>query len=115
MATALLFVSGASMWILMRGLPSLSGKAAGLYFASASRGISKLAKYSLLWILIAGVPRAVFYRQYEWYGSASGLMVFAIVIKHILMFLIVGTGIYYWTRVNRRVRQVEEKFLPEVK
>ena len=105
-ATALLAASGASLWLLSRNYPAVATPETKRYFAATYRGISRIAKDSLYYILIAGVPRVVFYMQYEWSDLAGDLQIVAVVIKHIVMFLIVGTGIYFWIKLGRKVREL---------
>lgn len=106
-ATALLAVSGASLWMLSRHLPADATPATERFFIGAYRGITRIAKDSLYWILLAGVPRVVFYMQYEWSDLAGDLQIVAVVIKHIVMFLLVGTGAYYWIKLGKEVRALQ--------
>lgn len=105
-ATALLAVSGATLWMLWATFPSGAGSATMRYFTRVYEKVSRLAKYSLWWILAAGVPRIIFYTEYEWSREAGDLQVVAIIIKHIVMFLLVGTGIFYWTRLDRKIKKL---------
>ena len=105
-ATALLAASGASLWLLSRNYPADATPDTERYFAATCRSVSRIAQDSLYYILIAGVPRVVFYMQYEWSDLAGDLQIVAVVIKHIVMFLIVGTGIYFWIKLGRKVREL---------
>lgn len=105
-ATAMLAVSGAALWIISYAYPGEAGPETGRYFIRIYRSITRLAAYSLFWILAAGVPRIVFYNQYEWSESAADLQIIAIIIKHIVMFLLVGTGIFYWSKIGKKVKQL---------
>ena len=108
-ATALLAVSGAVLWMLSSLFPSEDSSGLERYFVAAYHGITRLAKLSLFWILAAGVPRIVFYTQYEWSDAAGDLQVIAIIIKHVVMFLLVGTGLFYWHKLAKRVQQLHLK------
>jgi len=105
-ATAVLAVSGAVLWILSRHMPEQSTGAAVQYFVGVFRRISRLGKISILYILAAGVPRVIFYMDYEWTDMAGDLQVIAIIIKHIVMFLLVGSGLYFWTGLNRKMKRL---------
>jgi len=109
MATALLAASGAGLWMLDRRYPDAPTPGAELFFTRVFHGITRLAKYSLIWIVAAGVPRILFYRDYEWADAAGDLQVIAIIIKHIVMFLIVGTGLFYWAKLGRKARELKLK------
>ncbi len=108
-ATALLAASGAAMWLLSRNYPADSSPATEQFFLRAYRSVTRIAKDSLYYILIAGVPRVVFYMRYEWSDLAGSMQVVAVVIKHIVMFLLVGGGIYYWIRLGRQVKLLKAR------
>ena len=107
-ATALLAASGVALWMLSKNFPADATQATERYFIGAYRGISRVAKDSLYWIVLAGVPRVFFYMQYEWSDLAGDLQVVAVVIKHIVMFLLVGTGVYYWVKLGRQVKALQQ-------
>lgn len=102
-ATAFLAISGFTMWLLAKKYPVSGNSDLICYFINLYASIKSMAMYSLAWILIAGVPRVVFYRQFEWSSVAGDLQVVAIIIKHIAMFLLVGTGVFYWLRLDKKV------------
>ena len=106
-ATALLAVSGAALWLLSRHYPPNPTPATQRFFVRVYRGCTRVAKDSLYYIVLAGIPRVVFYTRYEWSDLAGDLQVVAVVIKHIVMFLLVGTGIYYWIKLGRQVTALE--------
>lgn len=108
-ATAVLAISGGTMLLLSRNYPPDATPEIELYFIRIYSSITRAAKYSLLWILIAGVPRITFYKQYEWSDKAGDLQVVAIIIKHIVMFLLVGTGLFYWSKLNKKVVHLKIK------
>ena len=106
-ATALLAASGAALWMLSRNFPRYATPAAERFFVGAYRGITRVAKDSLYWIVLAGVPRVFFYMQYEWSDLAGDLQIVAVIIKHIVMFLLVGTGVYFWIKLGRQVKVLQ--------
>ncbi|GAB4483786.1 MAG: hypothetical protein OHK006_06010 [Thermodesulfovibrionales bacterium] len=105
-ATAFLTVSGLALWMLSRSFPEDGGKAARRRFTDLYDRVRRMTRYSLEWVLLAGVPRIVFYRSFEWSNRAGDLQVVAIVIKHIVMFTLVGGGVYFWLNLHRRVKQM---------
>lgn len=108
-ATAFLAVSGLTMWIISKEHLKPESAEMEHYFPGIYRSITRMAKYSLAWILLAGVPRIVFYTQYEWSDMAGELQVVAIIIKHIVMFLLVGMGLYYWSKLDKRIKSLKLK------
>lgn len=109
-ATAFLAVSGIMMLFLSNMQPVSSGRETDLFFVRIFEVIRKSARHSLEWILLAGVPRIIFYKQFEWSTMAGDLQVIAIIIKHIVMFLLVGMGLYYWLRLNKKVHSLKIKY-----
>jgi hypothetical protein len=103
-ATALLAASGVAMWIMARAWERGGTPSAGPYFAAIYRGMTRLARFSLAWILVGGVPRVYFYESFEWANAAGRGQVAALGVKHVLMFLLVGGGGYFWLRIRRMVR-----------
>ncbi len=108
-ATALLAASAAAMWLLSARFPADATPATKRYCITTYRAFTRIAGYSLFYILIAGVPRVIFYMQYEWSDLAGDLQIIAVAIKHVVMFLLVGTGICYWGRLGRRVKELEQE------
>jgi hypothetical protein len=100
-ATALLAASGAALWMLSRHYPPDATPAARRYFISLYVGITRIAKGSLVWILLAGVPRIIFYTRFEWSDLAGDLQIVAIAIKHVVMFLLVGMGAHFWIKLGK--------------
>jgi hypothetical protein len=106
-ATALLASSGAALWMLSRHYPADATPAARRYFLGLYVGITRIAKGSLAWILLAGVPRIIFYTQYEWSDLAGDLQIVAIAIKHVVMFLLVGMGVHFWIKLGKLAKPLE--------
>ncbi|MBI4824490.1 MAG: hypothetical protein HY805_09735 [Nitrospirae bacterium] len=110
-ATAFLIVGAVAMLVLSKSYPDLAhaGKDMELYYIGTNRSIMRLVKYSLIWVLIAGVPRTIFYVRYEWSNIAGGIQVAVITAKHIAMFLLVGVGLFYWLKIRKTLRSLELK------
>lgn len=108
-ATAMLAVSALAMWIISRGMPVVPSIATEQYFLRLYGSITRMAKDSLIYILVAGVPRIYFYTDYEWATACGELQIVAIIIKHIVMFLLVGIGLYFWRRLGLQVRTITLK------
>lgn len=109
-ATAFLAVSGAMMLFLSRLHTASAGRESDLFFVRTYEMLRKSARYSLEWILLAGVPRVIFYMRFEWSPLAGNLQVLAIIIKHVVMFLLVGTGLYYWFRLSKKVKYLKTQY-----
>lgn len=108
-ATALLLASGVTMWIIVKKLGNSEEKAVVSYFLDVYRGVTRLAKFSLFWILIGGIPRVIAYKEFEWANAAGKGQIPALIIKHILFFIVVGTGAYVWMKIDRRIKKLKEQ------
>lgn len=106
-ATAFLFIAVVGLYLLSRTIPLVQTSGDRMAFIEVFRKLTLMAKVSLAWVLLAGVPRVVFYKQLEWSQMSGDLQVVAIIIKHIFMFLLVGTGIVHWRRLAKRVKEIE--------
>jgi len=111
-ATALLVASGIIIWIIIKWYDSSAKtRETTEYFLRIYKSSTKLAKISLAWILIGGIPRTLAYRDFEWTNAVGKGQVPALIIKHILAFIIVGTGIYIWIKLNKRVKKIKSDYL----
>jgi len=109
-ATALLLATSVAVWIVSSKFREGADRAVTRYFLDVYAALTKLAKFALYWILIAGVPRVYFYMDMEWTHAAGKGQIPAIIVKHILMFVIVGTGAHLWIRLKRRVARVRAAY-----
>ena len=108
-ATALLLASGVVMWVIMKNYENGASPDTGRYFLRLYKGVTVLAKFSLLWIILGGIPRTIFYTEFEWANAAGKGQVTALVIKHILAFLFVGVGAHVWFKIERKVKVLREQ------
>jgi len=100
-AAALLAVSLAVVWMLSKNFPSSGDAALDFSFVRVYSGVARTARYSLCWLLIAGIPRAIFFREYE----SSRVMV----IKYGVMVLLAGIGLLYWGRLSKKTGHLRSK------
>lgn len=105
-ATALLLASGIVMWVIVKRLEGSEEKNVIRYFLSIYAGVTRLAKVSLVWILVGGIPRTIAYKEFEWANAVGKGQVPALIVKHILAFIFVGGGAYLWIKLSKRVRKV---------
>ena len=108
-ATALLLASGIVMWIVYRKFGNSTNSGVQEYFLSLYRGITKLARFSLAWIILGGIPRTYFYTEFEWSHYAGKSQVPALLVKHVLAFAFVGSGVYIWLKIRKKVRELSAR------
>jgi hypothetical protein len=107
-ATALLAASAFASWVLLRRYEAgARGEDAARYFLEIQRAMVKLARFSLAWIILGGIPRTIWYADFEWANAAGRGQVNALVVKHVVAFLLVAFGVAFWRRLRARVRAVE--------
>lgn len=106
-ATALLLSSGIAGWILFKRLNSSADDAVIDYFLKVYTGMTRLAKFSLVWIIIGGIPRTIFYKDFEWAHVVGKGQVPALIVKHILAFIFVGAGAYMWLKISKRIKEIK--------
>lgn len=106
-ATALLLASAVALWVMLRRYDPSAGPGAARLFLAIRRAMARLAGLSLAWIVLGGIPRTIFYADFEWANAAGRGQVAALVVKHVLALAFVGAGGWLWVKLRRRVRQVE--------
>jgi hypothetical protein len=108
-ATALLLASAIAAWLLARGYAEHgSGAGVGEYFLYVYHRLTRLAVGALAWIILGGVPRLWAYREFEWANAAGNEQVHALVAKHVVAFILVGVGAYFWARLRATAKGARE-------
>ncbi len=105
-ATALLLASGIAIWAMFRKYEDQNSPEVREYFFKIYRSITRLAQFALVWIIVGGIPRTIFYKDFEWANAAGKNQVPALIVKHILAFAFVGTGAYMWLRLSKRMKDI---------
>jgi len=112
-ATALLAASAFALWVLLRRFEAGARSAdAARYFLEIQRSMAMLARFSLAWIVLGGIPRTIWYADFEWANAAGRGQVAALVVKHVVAFGFVSFGVAFWRRLRVRVRLVEASVNP---
>jgi len=109
-ATALLISSGFAMWMIMKKYEE-SGKTHPLvdgYLVRIYDAMTNLAKISLIWIFLGGIPRVVGYRRFEWMEAAGRGQIPALIVKHIILGTMVGIGIWLWLRLSKKIDSIRK-------
>lgn len=106
-ATALLAASAFALVVLLRRYEAEPrGPEAGRYFLEIADRMTKLARFSLAWIVLGGIPRTIWYGEFEWANAAGRGQVVALFVKHVVAFGFVAAGVVLWARLRRRVAAV---------
>jgi len=110
-ATGLLVASWVALYFTMKRYDESAGRESDLYLLRLYRTLTSIARFSFWWIIIAGVPRTYFYRDFEWANSVDTLQVPAIIVKHVVVFFLVATGVYMWHQFSRKVKMVRQSLV----
>jgi hypothetical protein len=109
-ATALLAASAFALVVLLRRYEAgPRGPDAGRYFLEIAERMAKLARFSVAWIVLGGIPRTIWYGEFEWANAAGRGQVPALVVKHVIAAFFVVAGIAFWRRLGRRMAAVREE------
>jgi uncharacterized membrane protein len=109
-ATALLVASGFLIWVIVKRYDvTTKDTDTTEYFLRIYRSAINFAKFSLIWIIIGGVPRTLFYKEFEWANAVGKSQVPALIVKHILAFTFLGTGVFIWLKINNRVKNIKRR------
>ena len=96
------------MWVMTKKLGHVTEEKVINYFLHIYGKVTTLARISLAWIIIGGMPRTIYYKEFEWANAAGKNQIPALMVKHILFFIFVGTGAYIWIKLNRRVKELKQ-------
>jgi hypothetical protein len=111
-ATALLAASAFTLHAIIRVQTALNTPTATVFFLRTHRLMVGFFRFALWWIVIGGIPRTIFYKSFEWANAADKLQVPALMVKHVLMFVLVVWGVYAWRKMQRKVATLRDS-LPD--
>lgn len=108
-ATALLAASALVMLFILQAISNQDLDQSKIDFVKKIyRPTTKVAVFSLIWILVGGVPRTIFFKRYEWWDAADKGIVPALLVKHFLMFILVLAGFVLWAQVRKKINSLSE-------
>ena len=61
---------------------------------------------SLVLLFMAGIVRSFTYKWFEWVEVLGMGQIVVLILKHVLMFGIVGYGIYVWVGLHKRIKLI---------
>ena len=77
-------------------------------FARAYPTLTRFAWGALAWIIIGGIPRAIFFPTYEFIPATAKGIVADLIIKHVLMVAGVIAGAIMWVRMGKLAKEYSE-------
>jgi hypothetical protein len=99
-ATATLLSSAVILYVLGRQAKS-GGAGERRALARAYRTLTRFAQGALAWIIIGGIPRTIFFNQYEFIPANTNGIVADLIVKHVLLVSAVIAGSIMWLRIGK--------------
>ena len=105
-ATALLAASAIAMRLLINRYPADPTPALAEYFQRVRRAIEWFARFALVWIFIGGVPRAMYFKGFEWQTAVEHGQTAALIVKHVLIIHLVMIGTILWRKNSQMLKVI---------
>lgn len=106
LATGCLFGAGVAMWALGRWADRAGDDRMSLLRA-VFPSLSRFALGALVWVLIGGIPRAIYFTTVEMNPEIAPadarFIVPALAVKHVVLFLAVASGLWMWWATRKRL------------
>lgn len=103
-ATALVVVSTYGMLLIVRHAERSGGREVKEMALALYPRMVHLAGGSVIFVFFAGIIRSFTFREYEWNDAVRTGLVYAIMIKHVILFILFAYGIYLWVKVYRSIK-----------
>lgn len=103
-ATGLLLI--AALWLAWsaRELGESPSDELTAYFRRTYVRCTRFIVWSVLVIVVTGVVRTIFFMEFEWMPWLGRGLVQVLVLKHVLIFTMLGVGGYAWWNIRVRMR-----------
>jgi len=95
LAVAFLFASSLMAHLVVREWPGRPSQ-------HLVRTLRRVAWGSLAWVLLGGVVRVIFYKEYEWLPKAGTAQVPALMVKHVVMVGLTVWGLIAVVKLQRK-------------
>ena len=102
-ATAVLLSSAVILYVLGRQAKT-GGEGERRALARAYTTLTRFAWGALAWIVIGGIPRTIFFNQYEFIPASAKGIVADLIIKHVLLLSGVIAGAVMWVRIGKQAK-----------
>jgi len=105
-ATAVLISAAVIMWVLGRNARK-GGPAEVAALARAYPLLGKFAVGSLVWIVLGGIVRVIYFNTHD-LGAVFDDLATAIIVKHVFELAAVLFGLLLWRRTRRLIEELPE-------
>lgn len=103
LAAAMWFCGTLTLLFIYRKFEAQNERDAALY-RSLFMQVKQITNWSMVFVVLGGIVRAVNYRQYEWLPFLGRGQVTLLIIKHILLAFIVVFGIAFQMRLKNKFK-----------
>jgi hypothetical protein len=110
MATGILVGSAILLWVLIRQAKG-TGPEGLIALERAYPTLRRFAIGALAWIVVGGIPRVIFFADYEWDPAVIKGIVPALAVKHVMLFAAVFVGAVMWRRAATVLRSPDGEAL----
>jgi hypothetical protein len=104
-ATAVLLSSAVILFVLGRQARR-GGEGERVAFARAYKTLTRFAIGALVWIILGGIPRTIFFTKYEFIPAQMNGIVPDLIMKHVILVTMVVVGGVMWVRLGRFAREI---------
>ncbi len=107
-ATAMLPACAVALWIILRQFRNSRDPAVIRYFGRLSNGIRQVVRFSIAWIIIGGIPRALTFSSFEWPNAVEKHHEAGLIAKYIIAAVMTAAGGYVWLRLSKMAREIRQ-------
>ena len=108
-ATALLVVCTYGMLLMVKYAERSWGHDSRQMILSLYPKMVHVTGGTLVFLLIAGIVRTFTYKEFEWHDAIATGQVAALMVKHVILFLLFAYGIFLWVRVHKKVKAFRQE------
>ncbi|MBI3752739.1 MAG: hypothetical protein HY266_01675 [Deltaproteobacteria bacterium] len=107
-ATALVVVCTYGMLLMVRYAEKNGGEDSKRMVLALYPKMMHLTGGSVVFVFMAGIVRTFTYKEFEWHDAVATGQVPALIIKHIILFILFAYGIYLWAAVHKKVKDIKK-------
>lgn len=108
-ATAFLLSGAIVLLVFVRTVETDGRKEVVDFFLQNHKKFIKMVRFSVAWIILAGIPRIINYMKYEYEPAVGKDLITAIIVKHVFVFTFLSLGIYFWRDLFKRINKLREE------
>ena len=108
-ATAFVVVSGLTIRTLSKRYPSSGDADVERYYIRLYTSITAVMRVALVWVLVTGLPRIMYYKDYESPELAGDLQGMAVVAIYAVIIGLFCSGLAAWYQLAKKIKVMKMK------